>query len=313
VPSRTAILPSTGLPTRDCGWSTFSPNGKQLLVASRGILTLIDSDTGATIGPNAGVVPLGAALATHPDWSALGDKVVVSLVKTAGNKDVTGGAIAIISNTAGVWGAPQIIVSNAGAMDNNFFPVFSPDSKWIAYVSAQGSSKDELTSVLKIVPTTGGTPIALGRLNQRINNVDGVLGIGNSMPTWAPSTRPGIFWLAFSSLRTYASLRPQDPKLDQIWIAAVDTTKPDPSYSAFWAPFQSLPEGNHRAFWTHVEGEQQCKCAEVCGDNIDNDCDGVADEPDCQTCLPAEICGNNIDDNCDCIVDNCGSVDPTPK
>ncbi|CAN5873553.1 hypothetical protein BH11MYX4_BH11MYX4_69940 [soil metagenome] len=47
-----------------------------------------------------------------------------------------------------------------------------------------------------------------------------------------------------------------------------------------------MPEGNHRAFWTHVEGEKRCKCAEICGDGIDNDCD--------------------------CVVDNCGSTDPDP-
>jgi hypothetical protein len=66
-----------------------------------------------------------------------------------------------------------------------------------------------------------------------------------------------------------------------------------------------MPEGNHRAFWTHVEGEKQCKCVEICGDGIDNDCDGVADEGDCQTCHAQDICGNGKDDNCDCVVDDC--------
>jgi hypothetical protein len=112
-------------------------------------------------------------------------------------------------------------------------------------------------------------------------------------------------------VRAYATLRPATDKLDQIWIAAIDPTKPDPGYAGFWAPFQIMPEGNHRAFWTHVEGEKQC-CTEVCGDGIDNDCDGVADEADCQVCGPVEICGNGRDDNCDCLVDNCGSADPDP-
>lgn len=312
VPARAAIVPASGAPTREGGWSTFSPDGKQLLIASKGVLTLLDSDTGMPVGANGGVVPLGGKLATHPDWSALGDKVVVSLATKAGNKDVEGGSIAIIPYNSGTWGAPQVIVPNAGGKDNNFFPVFSPDSKWIAYVNAQGSSKDEVTSVLKLVPTSGGTPIAMTRLNHRVNNADGVTKVGDSMPTWAPSTKPGIFWLAFSSVRAYASLRPATDKLDQIWIAAVDPASPDPGYSAFWAPFQSMPEGNHRAFWTHVEGEKQCKCVEICGDGIDNNCNGVADEADCQTCQAEEICGNGKDDNCDCVIDNCGSVDPDP-
>ncbi len=312
VPARAAIVPATGSPTRAGGWTTFSPDGKRLLIASKGVLTLIDSDTGAPIGADGGVVPLADKLATHPDWSALGDKVVVSLGTRVGNKDMEGGSIAIIPNTGGTWGTPQVIVPAAGALDNNFFPVFSPDSKWIAYVNAQGSSKDEVTAILKLVPTTGGTPVEMARLNHRVNNADGVTSVGDSMPTWAPSTKPGVFWLAFSSVRAYATLRPASDKLDQIWIAAIDPTKPDPGYSAFWAPFQSMPEGNHRAFWTHVEGEKQCKCAEVCGDGIDNNCNGVADEADCQICQAEEICGNGKDDNCDCIVDNCGTTDPDP-
>lgn len=310
VPARTAILPASGNPTRDCGWSTFSPDGKMLLVASKGVLTLIDSDTGAPIGPDNGVVPLGGKLATHPDWAALGDKVVVSLATKAGNKDMEGGSIAILPYNKGAWGTPTVIV--AAAADNNFFPVFSPDSKWIAYVNAKGSSKDEVTANLRLVPTAGGAPIEMLRLNQRVNNADGVVNIGNSMPTWAPATKPGVFWLAFSSLRAYSSLRDQDGKLDQIWIAAIDPSKPDPGYAGFWAPFQSMPEGNHRAFWTHVEGDKQCRCVEICGDGIDNNCNGVADEQPCSVCAATEICGNGIDDNCDCVVDNCGGTDPDP-
>ena len=114
-------------------------------------------------------------------------------------------------------------------------------------------------------------------------------------------------------MRAYGTLRAATDKLDQIWIAAVDPSLPsEPGYAAFWAPFQSMPEGNHRAFWTHVEGEKQCRCAEICGDGIDNNCNGVADEADCQTCQPQEICGNGKDDNCDCVIDNCGATDPDP-
>ena len=287
VPARAAIVPATGEPKRDGGWSTFSPDGKQLLIASKGVLTLLDSDTGATIGADSGIVPLGGNFATHPDWSALGDKVVVSLSKKApGNKDMASGSIAIIPYTNGTWGSPQVLVQSTSDKDNNFFPVFSPDSKYIAYVHANGSSKDEVTSILRLVPTAGGTPIDMTRLNHRVNNADGVMKVGDSMPTWAPATKPGVFWLAFSSVRAYGTLRAATDKLDQIWIAAVDPTKPDPGYAAFWAPFQSMPEGNHRAFWTHVEGDQQCKCV--------------------------EICDNGKDDNCDCVIDNCGSTDPDP-
>jgi len=207
----------------------------------------------------------------------------------------------------GAWGAPDIIVPSTGAADNNFFPAWSPDSKWLVYVNAAAKSKDAVSATLRLISVTDRQPIVLKRLNERVSNSDGNLLLGNSMPTWAPSTKPGTFWLAFSSLRPYASLRPLDSKEDQIWIAAVDPSLADPSYAAFWAPFQSLEAGNHRAFWTHTGEDQQCSCVERCGDGLDNDCNGTADEASCVTCLDHEICGDGIDNNCDCVVDNCPS------
>lgn len=90
VPAREKMVPAPAQADRSMGWSTFSPDGKKLLIASGGVLTLIDADTGVPIGPNNGVLPLGATKATHPDWSALGDKVVVAIATKAGNKDMSG-------------------------------------------------------------------------------------------------------------------------------------------------------------------------------------------------------------------------------
>ena len=287
-------------------WSTFSPDGKLLLIAKSGVLTLLDSDTGQTVGSNGGVVPLpSGSIATHPDWNAKGDMVAITLGTKDGNKNVTGGSIALLPYDAGTWGQPMMLVQNQGGDDNDFFPMWSPDSQYIAFVNAKGDSNNATGATLRLVRVADGTVQELVRLNERVNNQDGVTGIGNSMPTWAPSTNPGIFWLAFSSLRAYGTLRAPDPKSDQIWIAAIDPTQSDASYSGFWAPFQSLDEGNHRAFWTHSSEDTQCKCVEICGDNLDNNCNGVADETPCSVCGPVEICGDGIDNNCDCVVDNC--------
>ncbi len=295
--------PQNGMPA---AWTTFSPDGKLLLVAANGKLTLINSDTGAPVGPSSGAVSVPAGkVATHPDWSALGDKVAITLGTRGGNKDVEGGSIAILPYNGGVWGTAQVVVSSAGASDNNFFPTFSPDSRWIIYAHATGKSKDATSATLRMIPVAGGAPIVLGRLNERVNNRDGTVGIGNSMPTWAPSSGSGTFWLAFSSLRAYGTVRPQDGQEDQIWIAAIDPSRPDPSYSAFWAPFQSTQEGNHRAFWTRASEDTQCQCVERCGDSLDNDCDGTADEAGCVTCQSNEVCGDGIDNDCDCLIDDC--------
>jgi len=287
-------------------WSTFSPDGKQILIAKSGVLTLLDSDTGQTVGSNGGIVSLpSGSIATHPDWNAKGDSVAITLGTKDGNKDIEGGSIALLPYNAGNWGEPMMLVQNAGGDDNDFFPMWSPDSQYIAFVNAKGKANNATSATLRLVRVADGKVRELTRLNERVNNQDGVTGIGNSMPTWAPSTNPGIFWLAYSSLRAYGTLRAQDPKSDQIWIAAIDPRQSDASYSGFWAPFQSLDEGNHRAFWTHSSEDTQCKCVDICGDNLDNDCNGVADEATCSVCEPVEICGDGIDNNCDCVVDNC--------
>jgi len=287
-------------------WTTFSPDAKLLLVAANGTLTLIDSDSGAPVGDNAGVVATPAgSVATHPDWAAVGDRVAITLGTKGGNKEVEGGSIALLRYDAGVWGAAEILVESTGATDNNFFPVWSPDSKYIAYVHATGSSRDAKSAELRLIRVDDGQITPLLRVNQRVNNVDGVLDLGNSMPTWAPSTKPGIFWIAFSSLREYATVRPRDDKQDQIWIAAIDPTQADPSYAGFWAPFQNIADGNHRAFWTHTSEDTQCRCVDICGDSLDNDCNGTADEAGCSQCQAEEICGDGIDNDCDCVVDDC--------
>lgn len=304
VPERDVILPEDGQKARASAWTTFSPDGKLLLVASKGVLTLIDSDTGETVGPNDGVVPLPqGTVGTHPDWNAVGDKVAISLGTKGGDKEIEGGAIAILPYNQGAWGTPEVLVPAEG--ENHFFPTWSPDGKWLAFVTATGKSKDNPTAVLRLVSASGGKPVELVRLNERVNNEDGVTGIGNTMPTWAPATRTGIFWIAFSSLRPYATVRPQHKDEDQIWIAAIDTSLDDPGYAAFWAPFQSTADGNHRAFWTRDAGDTDCGCVEICGDGIDNDCDGVADGPDCSVCEAKEICDDGIDNDCNCVVDDC--------
>ncbi len=307
VPERETLVPVVGQATRASAWTTFSPDGKLLLVANNGVLTLIDSDTGEPVGPDNGVVPLpDGKFGTHPDWSALGDRVVIALATKGGNKDTQGSSIAVLPYNDGAWGDAEVLVPNANATDNNYFPVWSPDSKYIAYVNAIGTSKDAVTAHLKLLDVDNMSTIELVRVNERVNNQDGLTGIGNSMPTWAPSTKPGIFWVAFSSLRAYATVRPQDGKEDQIWIAAIDPTLTDPSYAAFWAPFQNIDAGNHRAFWTHTGEDTQCLCQDICGDSLDNDCDGTADESDCvDQCATKEICDDQIDNNCDCIVDGC--------
>jgi hypothetical protein len=285
-------------------WSTFSPDGRLLLTSGGGKLRLVDAELGTPVGPGQGEVKLPAGTnATHPDWSPLGDQVAVTLGK-GGDKQTDEGSIALLPYDGNAFGDPRVVVASTGKGDNNFFPSVSPDGRFVAYVNATAGSQDAASARLRLLELPTGTVHELTRLNERVGNEDGVLDLGNTMPTWGPALPGGPFWLSFSSLRAYADVRAPSIKQDQLWIAAIDPTLDDPGFAAFWAPFQNLGHGNHRAQWAPAT-ESACGCVEECGDAIDNDCDGSIDESDCTTCAEVETCENGLDDDCDCVVDDC--------
>ena len=84
----------------------------------------------------------------------------------------------------------------------NYFPRYSPDGRWIAFVTSDGGYFARPSSELMLVPANGGEAISL------TVNTPGRM---DSWPTWSPDGH----WLAWASRR-------DDPDLTRILLTEID-------------------------------------------------------------------------------------------
>jgi hypothetical protein len=242
---------------------SFSPDSQQILVSAGSNISLRNAATGAAITDP--LVPSG----TMPDWSPDGKTIVYAKTQTplpiGGNPGVDSAGLEVIRNYNGTWSGGQSIVPFAGK--NKFYPSFSPDSAWILFNASPSnqSSFDAKDAEVWVTDARGGySPIKLALASTG----------GDSWPKWSPveHTWRGkkIFWLTFSSRRDYG-LHPhattQDNngnavKVAQLWMVGFDPEKAaagqDPSFPAFWLPFQEPDSGNHIAQWVTKVDRMPC-------------------------------------------------------
>jgi WD40 repeat protein len=230
-------------------FSAFSPDATRLVTnPATGVLTLRDGATGASLGD----IPTGAGRAAQPDFSPDGQKLVY--VGYAGNQPVwelSGGSLEVLDAAGGGFGAPTTVVAAQGS-ENNYYPQFSPDGDWILFNRVpSGSSYNNPAAEIWVVRADGSQPpVPLDAANQSA-------GLTNSWPRWAPVVQDyqggHLLWLTVSSQRAYglelaAGTRPQ------LWMMGFDPARAaagmDPSWPAFWLPFQDLSSDNHIAQWT---------------------------------------------------------------
>jgi hypothetical protein len=272
--------------------TTFSPDGSRAITMNYGDLSLraanaslgMDTDN---LFPEVQQQFGTGEKASHPFWSPTGAHIAfVSWTPSASDIStghdtgdmVQGGQIWVASSDGTQpTAAASILVPRASGL-TSYYPAISDDDNFVVFdqsscagppnTSAQGwglgacDGYNDISATLMLVPTTGGTPLALTNANGGANPV-----ITNSWPRWSPDhgTFRGkqLYWVAFSSRRAYGlSLQSgagSDVTKPQLWFAAVAidpsaAPSADPSYAAVWLPGQDPsfagPRGNHTPVWT---------------------------------------------------------------
>ncbi|MEO6774308.1 MAG: hypothetical protein ABI467_15030 [Kofleriaceae bacterium] len=238
----------------EMGWATYSPDGSLVLIASNGALVLRDAITGVPINSPTGKVALPVGhYATHPEWSPDGKYVAIAYTASQpSNLDVKTASIARLAfdATAHTFGGPEILVP-ATAVDNYYFPKYSPDGAFLAYVHATEASHGAVSAELELIGADGGTTTSLALASHEVASVAGTPGTATQMPAWAPFQ--GQFaWLAFTSARPYGVVLPAGGR-GQVWVSAIDLGHDvpgvDPSAAGFWLPCQDPTVVNNAPIW----------------------------------------------------------------
>lgn len=257
VPNLTMLMAEN--PAEKWNFAAYSPDGMRMVASSGGTLKIIDTSGGANNGKILQVLADGSAghYASHPDWSADGSRIVYVDVGGPQNDTewvFTKGSLVVVSDMGmGVFGNPKTIVTSNG--ENNYYPSFSPDGKWVLFNRGSNSAYNDATAEAYVVSSDGTVgPIALGNANSTLPNQT------NSWPRWAPfvahEPTGDLLYFTFSSTRDYGIEIVQNPSAlqPQVWMAAFDPAKAamnvDPSYSSFWMPYQDVKSHNHIAQWT---------------------------------------------------------------
>lgn len=220
-------------------YSTFSPDGEFVVFSWDEELHFFDGRTGEYLSTLDTDLKL-----TMPDWARDDSRLVAVSGVAFGDHAFGRSEIVSFEHLGdGVFGEPQILVPQESD-GNVYYPMISPDSKWIAYNhSSTGQTRFTEDASLRLISIEGGTPIVLENANRSAD-------LTNSWPRWGPVPDDDILWLSFASSRDYGFYAAED---SQIWIAGIDTyvaeTGVDPSYPAYRLPQQDLNSSNHASWW----------------------------------------------------------------
>ncbi|MEB2313930.1 MAG: hypothetical protein OZ921_09970 [Sorangiineae bacterium] len=244
-----------------------APDPTDFLFSGGPAIKWMDLTTGAI--KNGNLTP-----GSMPDWSPAGDEIVYA--KGGGVQGPTGVTNASLEllhfdTTNRVWNNPRTLVPFAG--QNNYYPTFDPSGNWVLFNRSPGNH-DSYENIgigdggpgdgelWMVNAKTGGNPIRLDRAT---------LPGSTSWPKFAPALASywggSVVWITFSSERAYGLRKPENGGV-QLWMTAIDLDKAqagqDPSFPAFWLPFQDMKTGNHIAQWVTTVVRKPCAKSTDC-------------------------------------------------
>ncbi len=271
---------------------TLNPDGSRLIAArGDGVLDLWDTKAGTKLS-QVDAEFLDGLGATHPEWSPDGSQIAVTLAphdafaqEDDGSWDtwsVKQGGIGLLPYNDGAFGPVQTVVP-IGDSEINGFPTFSPDGKWLAFVSgAPGGPYNDNTqnpnNRLRLVNIESGELYELAQATQA-SAAHAMPGGRATWPKFAPFTQAddSLMFLTFHSRLEYGYFTatgafggndeiPWSPV--QLWFAAVDLrnlSSGDPSAPPIYLTLQDPTRENHLGYWSEKIG---CDDSEtnLCGD-----------------------------------------------
>jgi hypothetical protein len=145
----------------------------------------------------------------------------------------------------------------ASGSDNEYYPAFSPDDKYIAHnvVPGGSSSYANPSAEVYVIPSGGGTRVRLAANDPPTCTNQGTSpGVENSWPKWAPQANQAngktYYWLTFSSTRN----SPITGATPQLYVTpVVDDGTTLTTYPALYLWNQPSDEHNHTPAWDFFE------------------------------------------------------------
>jgi TolB protein len=268
--SRVFDVPTRGAVSAEFGanFGTFSPDNARLLVSDGSRMTLLN---GGTFAATPGLPADNRG--SMPDWSRGGRQVVFSrqrnglaLFGQPGHN--APGDLLLMAWTGAAFNAPTPLVT-AASNENNYYPSFAPDDRWVVFNRSGGTSYNAIDAHLWAVraDTPGAAPV-------RLAAADATGDLSNSWPKFAPFLQifngEPLLWVTFSSKRDYGlrlqqQTQPAEMRTAQLWMAAFRPNRAgDPSATAFWLPFQDLASSNHIGQWAQEVRRMGCTSDRDC-------------------------------------------------